>query len=86
LKRLHARGKPDPHDASQDLYVVAAFDFDILRKHHEGVHQWLFRRSNGFNIAANSISALALSFPAETSNQHSIEPHKSEREAWTDKA
>jgi hypothetical protein len=30
---------------------------------HEHVHQWLFRRWNGFNIAANSICALICSFP-----------------------
>jgi hypothetical protein len=69
LERLHVSPKDpgdagDPNDASQDLYVGAAFDFDILLNHHKGVHQWLFRRWNGFNIAANSISALALSLPA----------------------
>jgi hypothetical protein len=63
LKRLYAApGKLD--DASQDLDAVAAFDYDVLQEHHEGVHQWLFRRWNGFNIAANSISALVLSLPA----------------------
>jgi hypothetical protein len=63
LARLHAvPGTPD--EASQDLYAGAAFDYDILKKHHKGVHRWLFRRWNGLNIAANSISALLLSLLA----------------------
>ncbi len=62
LERLHApEQEPDP---SQELYAGAAFDFDILQKHHEGVHEWLFRRWNGFNIAVNSISAMLLSLAA----------------------
>jgi hypothetical protein len=55
---------PGAPDRSQDLFAGAVFDFDVLRKGHKGVHQWLFRRWNAFNIAANSISALALSFLA----------------------
>jgi hypothetical protein len=59
--RMGAPGKPD---RSQELSAGAAFDYDVLRKSHEGVHRWLFRRWNGFNTAANSISALVLSFLA----------------------
>lgn len=53
--RLGAPGEPD---RSQELSAGAVFDFDVLRKDHEGVHRWLFRRWNGFNIATNSICAL----------------------------
>jgi hypothetical protein len=49
---------------SQELYAGAAFDFDVLGERHKGVHEWLVRRWNGFNIAANSIWALVLSLPA----------------------
>jgi hypothetical protein len=56
---LGAPGKPV---RSQELYAGAAFDFDVLRKSHEGVHRWLFRRWNAFNIAANSLCALTFSF------------------------
>jgi hypothetical protein len=48
----------------QGLYAGAAFDFDALGKSHKGVHKWLVRRWNAFNIAANSIWALVLSLPA----------------------
>lgn len=121
-RRLRAPGNPNPNDASQDLYAVAAFDYDVLKKHHEGVHEWLFRRWNGFNIAVNSISALLLSLlvgyfigiPLSLSwglsvaffgivlvfvaiyawkdtmrmvrFMASLEPNKSEQEAWPDKA
>jgi hypothetical protein len=61
-ERLDAPGEEPVR--SQELFAGAAFDYAVLRKHHEGVHEWLFRRWNGFNIAANSISALALSLPA----------------------
>jgi hypothetical protein len=70
-ERLGAPGKkPDRSkelsagEVSKELCAGAAFDFDVLRKDHEGVHRWLFRRWNGFNIAAHSITALTLSFPA----------------------
>jgi hypothetical protein len=39
-------------DRPQELSAGAMFDFDVLKKDHEGVHQWLFHRWNGFNIAA----------------------------------
>jgi hypothetical protein len=57
-KRLDAPGAPN---RSQELFAGAVFDFDVLRKDHEGVHRWLFRRWNGFNIAANSLCALIFS-------------------------
>lgn len=51
-------GKPD---RSKELFAGVAFDFGVLKKDCEGVSQWLFRRWNGFNTAANSIVALVLS-------------------------
>jgi hypothetical protein len=59
--RMGAPGKPD---RSQELSAGAAFDHDVLRSSREGVHRWLVRRWNGFNTAANSLSAVALSFLA----------------------
>jgi hypothetical protein len=59
--QMGAPGKPD---RSQELSAGAAFDHDILRSSREGVHRWLVRRWNGFNTAANSISAVVLSFLA----------------------
>jgi hypothetical protein len=50
-------GKSDPE---QQLFAGVAFDHGVLRKDWEGVHQWLLRRWNGFNTAANSILALLL--------------------------
>jgi hypothetical protein len=57
-------GAPGKPDRSQELSAGAAFDYAVLRKDYDGVHGWLFRRWNGFNTAANSILALALSFLA----------------------
>jgi len=57
-------GAPGELDRSQELSAGAVFDFDVLRNRYKGVHQWLFRRWSAFNIAASSITALALSFPA----------------------
>jgi hypothetical protein len=61
-KRLGAPG--EKLDRLQELSAGAVFDFEVLRKDHEDVHRWLFRRWSAFNIAANSIIALGLSFPA----------------------
>jgi hypothetical protein len=47
----------------QELFAVVAFDHGVLRKEHEGVHQWVVRRWTAFNVAANSIFGLALSIP-----------------------
>ncbi len=60
-QRLHAIGKPDRW---KELFAGAAFDHGILRKTHEGVHLWLIRRWNAFNIAATSFFGLVFfSFP-----------------------
>jgi hypothetical protein len=50
-------------DRSQELSVGATFDFGVLRERRPGIHEWLLRRWNGFNTAANSLWALFLSFP-----------------------
>ncbi len=59
-QRLHAFGEPDRW---KELVAGAAFDHGILRKTHEGVHLWLIRRWNAFNIAATSLFGLLFSFP-----------------------
>jgi hypothetical protein len=50
-------------DRKFELCVGAAFDHEILGKEYEGIHKWVFRRANAFNIAANSFCGLVLSFP-----------------------
>jgi hypothetical protein len=52
-----------PPDRSQELSAGAAFDYGVLRERRPGIHEWLLRRWNGFNTAANSLWALVLSFP-----------------------
>jgi hypothetical protein len=47
----------------QELFAGVIFDHSVLWESHKGVHQWLFRRWNGFNTAINSLSGLILSFP-----------------------
>jgi hypothetical protein len=42
----------------QELSVGAAFGYSIVRRDHKGVHEWLFRRWHGFNVAANSFVGL----------------------------
>jgi hypothetical protein len=59
LPRLAA----SPPDRSQELSAGAAFDYGVLRERRPGIHEWLLRRWNGFNTAANSLWALLLSFP-----------------------
>jgi hypothetical protein len=62
LERVwHLIGAPEEPKRSKELFAGAVFDFAILKKDREGVNQWLFRRWNGFNTAANSIFALVLS-------------------------
>jgi hypothetical protein len=58
--QIGAPGKPD---RALELYAGAVFDFGILRMHRKGVHEWLFRRWNGFNTAVNSLWPLILSLP-----------------------
>jgi hypothetical protein len=50
-------------DRLQELSAGAAFDYGVLRERRPGIHEWLLRRWNGFNTAANSLWALPLSFP-----------------------
>jgi hypothetical protein len=47
----------------KELYASAMFDHVVLRKGYKGIHRWLFRRWNAFNIATTSIWALWLSLP-----------------------
>jgi len=42
---------------SQTLYAVVTFDHELLKA---GIHRWLLRRWNSFNVAAHSIVALVL--------------------------
>lgn len=53
------RGTVDPQ---QELSAVVVFDFEVLKKSHEGVHLWLVRRWNAFSIGATSVVGLLLSF------------------------
>jgi hypothetical protein len=55
------RVRPQEPDRWQELFAGAAFDYDVIRKEHKGVHEWMFRRWNAFNIATTSILGLALS-------------------------
>jgi hypothetical protein len=50
-------------DRWQELSAGVAFDHGLIRKNHEGIHQWLVRRWNAFNIAATSFWGLVLAFP-----------------------
>jgi hypothetical protein len=54
---------PRKPDRSQELSAGAAFDYGVLRERRPGIHEWLLRRWNGFNTAANSLWGLFLSFP-----------------------
>jgi phosphotransferase system glucose/maltose/N-acetylglucosamine-specific IIC component len=58
--KLGASGMPDRW---QELFAGVAFDHGVLRESPEGVHRWLFRRWNAFNIATTSFCGLILSFP-----------------------
>ena len=42
------------------LYVVATFDHRFLLEESRGVHEWLLRRWNAFNISLHSVFALIL--------------------------
>lgn len=48
---------PQAVNRSQTLYGVATFDHELLKA---GIHTWLLRRWNSFNVAAHSIVALVL--------------------------
>jgi hypothetical protein len=59
-RRINAFGEARRKD---ELSAVVAYDFGVLRKNYEGVHQWLVRRWNAFNIATTSFVGLLLSIP-----------------------
>lgn len=44
-------------DPEKRLYIAATFDHELLSP---GVHEWLLRRWNSFNIGAHSVTALLL--------------------------
>jgi hypothetical protein len=46
-----------PKDAKLILYAAATFNHELLAP---GIHTWILRRWNSFNVAAHSIVALAL--------------------------
>src|SRR5207245_5284322 len=48
---------PSPKDGNQILYAAATFDHELLAP---GIHTWLMRRWNAFNVAAHSSVALLL--------------------------
>jgi hypothetical protein len=52
----------DHQQKLQELSAVVVFDFGIIRGKYEGIHQWLVRRWNAFNIGATSVAGLLLSF------------------------
>ncbi|MHB0972115.1 MAG: hypothetical protein ACYC7A_17385 [Thermoanaerobaculia bacterium] len=58
LKRIWPKlGSGQERDAKLTLYAAATFDHELLAP---GIHSWLLRRWNSFNVAAHSIVALAL--------------------------
>ena len=50
-------GLPPPAKRDQELFAVATFDHELLSA---GVHTWLMRRWNAFNIAVSSMAAIVL--------------------------
>jgi len=44
-----------------EFFTGVAFDHETLKNEKEGIHLWLVRRWSGFNISANSTTALILS-------------------------
>ena len=51
-------GRTEPAEKKLAFYAVVTFDHEIL---NDGIHSWIRRRWNHFNIAAHSIVALLLS-------------------------
>lgn len=50
-------GAKQAQNKAATLYAATTFDHELLS---EGVHMWLLRRWNSFNVAASSIVALSL--------------------------
>lgn len=50
-------GLPPPAKRDQELFAVATFDHELLSV---GVHTWLMRRWNAFNIAMSSMAAIVV--------------------------
>ncbi len=51
----------DQRNARNELFAGAAFDHEVLRQNKEGIHLWLVRRWNAFNVAATSSTAFLVS-------------------------
>ena len=62
LRTGHPGAKDLKQELEQELSAVVVFDFGIIREKYIGVHEWLVRRWNAFNIGATSITGLLLSF------------------------
>jgi hypothetical protein len=62
IKRVWAQlGTQQDKDNRLVLYAAATFDHELLEP---GIHTWLMRRWNSFNVAAHSIIALLLAHGA----------------------
>ena len=61
FKRVWGKVGYGNSNRSQELFAGVAFDHGIIRESHKGIHEWLVRRWNGFNTAANSVWALVFS-------------------------
>ena len=64
-------GTRQTKDASLNLYAAATFDHELLAP---GIHTWLLRRWNHFNVATHSIVALGLA--------HTVAPVFSIPQTW----
>ena len=61
FKRVWGKVGYGSSNRSQELFAGVAFDHGIIRESHKGIHEWLVRRRNGFNIAASSFWAMVFS-------------------------
>lgn len=53
---------PADHRTNEnELYAGAAFDHETMKNSKEGIHLWLMRRWNAFNVSATSTTALVVS-------------------------
>jgi O-antigen/teichoic acid export membrane protein len=64
-------GSVQTKDSKLTLYLTATFDHELLPS---GIHKWLMRRWNHFNVASHSIVALALA--------HAVAPAFSIPQSW----